>query len=113
MIGHDDEFEVDEPAKVAASPQPAGERKTVEAWAAAKGMYPQTVNPPPATLPRAAQGQGGVVAVQMAGLKAPAHNPDFWKFAAAKAMHGWVIGTELTEAEFDAAIQAATTATGG
>jgi hypothetical protein len=110
MIRH--EFEVDEPA-VAESPKPAAERKPVEAWAGAKGMLPEFFNPAPATLPAPAQGQGGVMAVQLAGLKAPRHNQDFWKFAAAKAMHGWVIGTELTEQEFDDAITAAITATGG
>lgn len=30
-----------------------------------------------------------------------------WQFAAAQAGHRWAIGTELTEAEYDAAIQRA------
>lgn len=33
-------------------------------------------------------------------------NPDAWKFAAAKGLHGWVDGFEITEADFDAAIEA-------
>jgi hypothetical protein len=110
MIDHD---ESDELVPVAEPARPAGERKAAEAWAAAKGMLPEFFNQAPATLPQPAQGQGGVAAVQLAGLKGPRHNPDFWKFAAAKAMHGWVIGAEVTEEEFDAAIEAATTAIGG
>jgi hypothetical protein len=94
--------------------KPTVTKKAVEAWAAEKRMLPEFFLPSPAQLPERAQAApGGVMALSMSGLKAPAHNPEFWKFAAAKAMHGWVIGAELTEAEFDDAITAATTAMGG
>jgi hypothetical protein len=38
---------------------------------------------------------------------ADAKKPAVWLIAAARAMRGWAIGREVTEAEFDDAIQAA------
>jgi len=56
-------------------------KRTAEQWAEAKGFVPLLI-----------------------GTR---ENPSFWKWAAAKAMLRWPIGAELTEAEFDAAIEAA------
>lgn len=75
-----------------------GEVRTAEAWAEAKGMLPEFIP----------------VAAPFARADAPAqrqHNPSFWRFAATRAGMGWPIGKELTEAEFDAAVFAATTQT--
>lgn len=89
--------------------KPAGEKKAVETWAAAKGCWPQSFAAPPLGVPQGTPGDNfGSVAVNMAAVRAPRANPEYWKFAAAKAMHGWPEGWELTEADFDAAITAAT-----
>jgi hypothetical protein len=82
-----------------------GEKKTVELWAAAKGLYPQFFAAPVAALPANTQpGPFGTVAVSMAGLVGPKANHEYWKFAAAKAMRAWPEGKETTEAEFDEAV---------
>ena len=79
-----------------------------EEWAAAKGMWPQMIEAPVPRLPQGVQTDGyGTVPVAMGNLRAPRHNPDYWKFAAAKILHGWPEGKELTEAEFDKAVAAA------
>ena len=70
------------------------EIRTAEAWAEAKGFLPQMLE--------AAAPFGGAGAP-----KTVTPNPQFWKFAGAKA--SWPVGKELTEAEFDAAIEAAGT----
>jgi uncharacterized membrane protein AbrB (regulator of aidB expression) len=44
---------------------------------------------------------------------AEAKKPAAWLVAAARAMRGWAIGREVTEAEFDDAIHAAGTITLG
>lgn len=115
MIDHDDE--IDDAITPAVEPaKPAGERKAVEFWAAAKGMLPEFFDAPAVSLSAAFRAPGGVAvltAQEISKAKPPRHNPEFWKFTAARAMHGWVIGAELTEQEFDDAITAATTATGG
>ena len=68
---------------------------TAEHWAAKKGMFPQLIRPPvPA----------GEKPTKIMGL---VHNPKFALFAAAKHLHGWPQGKELSEDEFDAAIEAA------
>jgi hypothetical protein len=36
-----------------------------------------------------------------------AKRPEAWRSAAARAMRGWAIGREVTEAEFDEALEAA------
>lgn len=80
--------------------------RTVEAWAESKGLYPHFTGG--TALQVQAQGAGGhAVAVPMSGLVGPVANPEFWRFAAAKALYGWPIGQEITEAQFDAAITAA------
>jgi hypothetical protein len=94
-----------------AAPPPAeassGDVKTVEKWAEAKGLWPQTFAAPTYGLPGGGSQAGGSVAVDMGRVTGPRVNPEYWRFAAAKASCGWPEGKELTEAEFDAAIQAA------
>lgn len=91
--------DVDElaPSEVAA-PAPAAAVKTAEQWAEQKGMLPEFIE---AHAPFAAAGSAPV----------RTYNPEFWRFAATKAGSSWPQGKELTEAEFDAAVTAATTQT--
>lgn len=89
----------------AAPAAPAAEVKTVEKWAEAKRLWPQNFAAPAYGLP--GQAPGGTIAINMAGLTGPKPNPEFWRFAAAKASCGWPEGKEMTEADFDAAIKAA------
>jgi len=67
----------------------------VEVWAERKGYLPQLFAAPVA--------RAGTFPV------AQRANPKFWMFAAARAGSGWPIGAEVTEAEFDAAVETATT----
>ena len=69
-------------------------RKTAEAWAELKGMLPEVivVPTPPGHRP-----------------VAPRYNPEFWRFAGARALSKWPFGAEIIEAEFDAAVAVATT----
>jgi hypothetical protein len=60
-----------------------GDRLTIEMWAERKGMLPQQL-----------EGPGG----------RPRPNPDYWKFAAARAFKGWAEGAVVTEEEFDTAV---------
>lgn len=69
-------------------------KRTAESWAEAKGMLPEHFIVP------ASAGRFPV---------APRYNPEFWRFKAAAALSKWPIGAEVTEAEFDAAVVAATT----
>ncbi len=71
------------------------EKKSVEHWAEAKGMLPRILETP-ARL-------GGFAA---RGLRM---NPKFHLFAQARAHNAWPLGAEVTEAEFDAAVEAANT----
>lgn len=80
--------------ETAASDPPArAEVRTAEAWAEAKGLYPEfrEVHAP--------FSRADATPIRE-------HNPQFWRFAGAKAGCGWPVGKELTEAEFDAAIEA-------
>lgn len=65
--------------------QPKPSRRMHEAMAEEKGFLPAF---------------SGVSRARTNGLENPTH----WKYAAAKAMRGWVIGFEVTEEEFDAAV---------
>ena len=85
---------VTETATAPAPPAPSAPKLTVEAWAEAKGMLPEHFVVP------AAAGRLPV---------APRYNPRFWMFSGARAVSKWPIGAEVTEAEFDAAVEAATT----
>lgn len=74
--------------------------KTVEAWALEKGCLPE----------RLSSGEAGKAmfnsaraAVLIPGF-GPRPNPEYWKYAGAKALCRWVEGAETTEAEFDDAI---------
>lgn len=80
-------------AQANAAPPSTGKR-TVEEWAEQKGMLPQFF------VVTAAAGRLPV---------APRHNAEFWRFAGARALSGWPIGAEVTESEFDAAVESATT----
>lgn len=68
--------------------------RTAEQWAEAKGMFPHFI---PVASPFA----------RADALPTLQHNPQFWRFAATRAGMGWPIGKELTEAEFDAAVETA------
>lgn len=80
----------------------AGSKLPVEKWAEKKGLWPQFGPALTYALP------GAAVQVDMRAVTGPRANPEFWKFAAARAHEGWPEGKELTEAEFDAAIEIAT-----
>lgn len=80
-------------------------KKTIEAWGTAKGFLPQTL--PPLDPNRKAAATLVVGSTAVLGLPTR-HNPEYWKYAAAKAGNGWVDGFELTEADFDAQIEAHT-----
>lgn len=68
---------------------------TVEQWAERKGFSPERQPSAPAPA-------GNIP------LGSPM-NPKFWMFAGARALSRWPQGAEVTEAEFDAAIEQATT----
>lgn len=92
----------------APAPEPKAEIRTAEQWAEAKGMLPQfseggTLVAKPGLTGAIVQGLGGRL-----GNVAPRANPNFWKFAAARAHNVWPEGKELTEHEFDAAVESAT-----
>jgi hypothetical protein len=73
------------------SSEPAkGPTKTIEEWALAKGLLPETVTTP------ARLGAREVLA--------PRQNPKFVQFTMAKAHRQWPQGKEVTEAEFDQAV---------
>ncbi len=80
-------------------------KKTIEEWATAKKFLPQVIPQPDRPAPAATARFGGAMI-----LGTPEkHNPEFWKFAAARAANGWPVGFEITEADFDAEIQKHTT----
>ncbi len=89
-----------------AAPAPAGEVKTVEKWAEAKGLWPQNFAAPTYGLPGGSVSSGSV-AMDLSRVTGPRPNPEYWRFAAARAANGWPEGKEMTEAEFDAAVKAA------
>lgn len=70
------------------------EKFPVEAIALRRGMLPEMVQPLPL--------------YTGAPPAPPRVNPEYWRFAAARALSGWVIGAEVTEADFDKAVAAAT-----
>lgn len=79
----------------------------IEVWAERKGYLPQFFDPPqPPQIPPEMMGLPAV-AVPMGKLKPPRANLKYPMFAAAKAGAGWATGKEVTEQEFDAALQAA------
>jgi len=91
------------------APAPAADKKTIEVWAFAKGMLPQIFGGSTYALPGGAPvDRMGGAAVALGGLAGPRANPEFWRFAAAKAGSQWPENLEITEAEFDAAVELAT-----
>lgn len=84
----------DEPRAVVAE-----DKIAVEVLAEQAGLLPQTFPGRPAQLSAGTLIPG----------TAPRPNPQYWKFAAAKALYGWVEGAEMTKAQFDAAVKAAET----
>lgn len=74
------------------APQVA-ERKTHVEWATARGMVPKILEQP------RVQNQG-------AKLVHGRINPKWDEYAQARAHHGWLPNQEMTEAEFEAALEA-------
>lgn len=100
-------FDSDDTTAPFADVPKAAETRTVEKWGEAKGIWPQVLPSPQRTIPPGAAGGGGTVAIAMASLTGPRHNPEYGRFAAAKVSLHWPEGKEMTEAEFDAAIATA------
>lgn len=69
------------------------ETRSIEAWGEAKGLLPQF---------------SGSIEIA-GGLEAPRANPNYWKFAAGKALRGWQDGQLVTEQVFDEAVHIAAT----
>jgi hypothetical protein len=100
---------MDDENQTAESPAETGPTKTVEAWAEAKGYFPQFVGGGgrPAVN---AQVVGSYAQIENIGsvLKAQASKPNHSYYtsgyAAARGLHSWPIGYEITEADFDAAL---------
>lgn len=67
--------------------EPSAETAPIESWAERKGMLPQFT--------------AGNAAMFGAGARP---NPEYWKFAAAKAFKGWSEGHVVTEQEFETAV---------
>ena len=84
--------------KIKAPAKTSSTKKAVEEIAAARGMLPQYTQAPARIIGSR---------VYMNTLKL---NPEFWKFAAAKAYAGWNTGAEISESEFDDVIHSATNA---
>lgn len=59
-----------------------GGKESIEAWAEKRAMLPQMVE----------------------GPAGPRLNPEYWKFASARALMGWSAGQLVTEKEFDGAM---------
>lgn len=95
MITDDEEITPVE-MEAAAVPSPPAPILTVEEWAMRKGMLPKRI---PVAAPFARKG----------APRRDELNPRFVSFAQAQANGSWPIGKELTEADFDAAVIAATT----
>ncbi|TAL29016.1 MAG: hypothetical protein EPN98_21475 [Phenylobacterium sp.] len=84
-------------------------KKTVEAWASAKGMLPQIFpGEDRSPAPGVAGDKLGSRMIPIGKLKGPRANPAYWRFAAAKAGAQWPENKEVTESEFDAAVALAT-----
>ena len=93
---------------VSAEP-PAGEKRTIEHWALAKGLLPQFREGETRSMPRRViADKMGAVDMNLRGLRGKRINLMFWKFHATKAGLNWPEGFEITEADFDAAIKKAT-----
>ena len=97
------------PVDAAPAPSPSAPKRPIEAWARDKGMLPQILDGSTYALPAGAHvDRLGGAPVAIGALAGPRGNPDFWRFAAAKAGSQWPENLEITEAEFDAAVELAT-----
>lgn len=97
MSDSDDTVATRRPAREASVASPVASvavKKTVEEWATEKGYLPKQF---PGTPPN----QDRVRVIPGTG---PKPNPKYERFYAAKCGSGWVVGVELTEAEFDEAM---------
>ncbi len=83
--------------------------KAIEVWAAEKKMLPMLIGGTEARVPPGAPALGGVARVAMSGLTGPKVNPEYVRFARAKAFRSWPESKEVTEAAFDAAVTEAET----
>ncbi len=88
-------------APVVSAPARAKPKKTIEQWGEEKGYLPHFGEPSPSQLRVWRSRQDAEVA---AFPRMGAANPNYWKFAAAKALRAWPIGMEVTEKEFEDAI---------
>ena len=94
----------------APTPKASAPIKTVEDWARDKGMLPQIFPGEDRSMAPGVTGDRlGGRAVSIGKLKGPRANPEYWKFAAAKAGAKWPEGKEVTEREFADAVALATT----
>ena len=88
----------------------AVEKRTVEAWALAKGMLPREFPAPERSIGAGVEtDRMGSISVPLGQFRGPRSNPNWWMFHAARAGAQWPEGKEVTEAEFDAAVALATT----
>jgi hypothetical protein len=87
---------------VAAVADPSAAKQTIEFWAEKKGFLPQILpSSDPSRRPAATLTVGPAAVL---GLPQK-HNPNYWKFAAARAANAWPDLFEITEADFDAQIE--------
>jgi hypothetical protein len=93
----------EKPAPKEAKP---AEKRSVEDWATSKKMLPQFIEPAPRKIDPRLMGLPAV-GVSMGAIPAPRHNPEHVKYVAARALRGWPLGKEVTEAEFDEAVNEA------
>jgi len=78
--------------------------KPIEKWAEQKGLWPHVIQAAPQQVRGMADQQTGTMTVNLASITPPRLNPEYWKFAAAKALRNWPEGREVSEADFDAAV---------
>lgn len=78
------------------TPKVTAELRTVEQWAEVRGWLPAFFQPPKPKRPAYAGGRINVAA--------PRPNPEYGRFAGARAYWNWPIGREMTEADFEAAV---------
>lgn len=109
MQTEDDTEAMEVTIEAAPAPAPPAEKKPIEFWATAKGYLPQIFNGSTYALPGGAPvDRMGGSAVALGQLAGPRANPEFWRFAAAKAGSKWPENLEITEADFEAAVELAT-----
>lgn len=108
-IQKNDDQGTEEVTAVVPAPAVAGPKKAVEEWATAKKMLPQFSVPPDRVIPPELM-RHPAVGVSMKAIASPRYNPEHAKYVAARAIRNWPIGFEVTEAEFDKAVEDGMTA---